>query len=199
MSREEGADHAGTVSREEEHRQTARKSGRTTRMGPGGEVYSLLKEHSLSTVCVPGPVLSTTHQGKQDVVPAQAQPTLLYLAVYALLSTKIAWLPVRTRDFHPHLPRPLDSRSKDEAWVPLCFTGVSDDLILTKSLTSICLSHCLYSTAKLSHCNNADQSHLNSVGTFCACLLSPQHSSLATYCVLHWIFPVCCTCGCTTG
>lgn len=125
--------------------------------GPLGEGCNLLGERSLSTFYVSGPVLSTKHQGKQDVVPAQTESTLLYLAVCALLSAQITWLPVKTSDSQPHLPRPMDSRSKDEAWVPLCFTGVSDGLMINevhhihpplphRALTD---NHCLYSICKI--------------------------------------------------
>lgn len=87
---------------------TDRQQGSQTELpqevSPHGEVHNLLNEHSLSTFYVPGPVLSTKHQGKQDLVPAQTEFTLLYLVVYALLSTQITGLPVKMRHSHPHLP-----------------------------------------------------------------------------------------------
>lgn len=68
---------------------------------------TLFNKHLLSTTYVPNTMLSTKHQGKQDMVPAQAEFILLYHIVYTWLSIQITWLLVKTR-VPSHTPRPRD-------------------------------------------------------------------------------------------
>lgn len=63
------------------------------------------------------------------MVPAQTEFILLYHVVRTLPNAQIAWRLVRTSDSHPHLPGPLDSRSKYDL---VRFTGDSDDLMMSQ-------------------------------------------------------------------
>lgn len=64
----------------------------------------LFNKDLLGTSYVLSAMLSTECQGKEDVVPTQAEFTLLYHVVYTSLSIQIMWLLIKTR--FPSLPPP---------------------------------------------------------------------------------------------
>lgn len=69
----------------------------------------LFNKHLLSTSYVLNTIVSTKHQDKQDMVPAQEEFILLYHIIYTLQSMRITWLLDKTGDSH-HYPTtcPLD-------------------------------------------------------------------------------------------